>query len=49
MQSFLSVVIVAHDYRIFLLNEVSSVLSQALDRNRFEILVVKNFMGPEID
>jgi Glycosyl transferase family 2 len=45
----ISVVVVAHDRKEFLLPAVDSVRQQSLERTRFDIVVVKNFEDPEID
>lgn len=45
----ISVVITAHDRKKYLLNAVNSVLAQTLARNKFEIIVVKNFTDQFID
>ena len=46
---FISVVITAHNRKQYLIDAVKSVLNQEIDRNAFEILVVKNFKEEEID
>jgi glycosyltransferase involved in cell wall biosynthesis len=43
------VIVTAHDRRRYLIRAVESLLDQALPRDRFEILVVKNFADEEID
>lgn len=45
----ISVIIVAHDRRIFLPYAVESVLHQSLQRDSYEILVVKHFTDHEFD
>lgn len=45
----ISVIIVAHDRRVFLLQAVNSVLNQSLSRELFEVLVIKNFTDKRID
>ena len=40
---YISVIITAHDRKKFLLDAVNSVLHQTIDRNNYEIIVVKNF------
>ncbi len=45
----ISVVITAHDRKKYLLNAVNSILTQTLARNKFEIIVVKNFKDQYID
>ncbi|AKA49277.1 hypothetical protein IX51_09360 [uncultured archaeon] len=44
-----SVIVVAHNRREFLRSAIDSVLSQSLDRNSYEVVVVKNFRDPELD
>ncbi len=44
-----SVVITAHNRKKYLLNAVESVLNSNVERNTFEIIVVKNFMDEIID
>jgi len=46
---FISVVITAYNRKKYLLQAVSSVLNQKLDRRLYEIIVVKNFRDEEID
>jgi glycosyltransferase involved in cell wall biosynthesis len=45
----ISVVITAYNRKQYLLQAVSSVLNQKLDRRLYEIIVVKNFKDEEID
>lgn len=45
----LSVIITAYNRRKFLKAAVKSVLDQKFERERYEIIVVKNFVDPEID
>ncbi len=45
----ISVIVVAHDRRQYLRTAIQSVLAQDLDRSRFEIVTVKNFVDPELD
>jgi len=40
---FISVIIVAHNRREFLLEAVNSALHQTLPKDEYEIIVVKNF------
>ena len=47
--SYISVIITAHDRKKYILDAVSSVLKQRLDRSRYEIVVVKNFRDEKID
>jgi len=44
-----SVIVTAHDRKIFLKEAVESVLKQTLARNKYEIVVVKNFEDDEIE
>ena len=46
---FISVVVTAYDRKEFILEAVKSVIDQTLDRSRYEIIVVKNYLDPEID
>jgi glycosyltransferase involved in cell wall biosynthesis len=45
----ISVILLAHDRKKYVLGGVASALNQTLPRDRFEILVYKNFVDPEID
>ncbi|MGC8992403.1 MAG: glycosyltransferase family 2 protein [Thermoplasmata archaeon] len=45
----ISVVIIAHNRKKYLLDAVNSVLKQSLDKSYYEIIVLKNFKDPEID
>ena len=45
----ISVVITVHDRKKYLLNAVNSLLTQTLARNKFEIIVIKNFKDQSID
>lgn len=45
----ISVIIIAHRRKEFLLRAVESVLKQELEANTFEILVIKNFENDDID
>jgi glycosyltransferase involved in cell wall biosynthesis len=45
----ISVVITAHNRQQYLIDAVKSVLNQEIDRNAFEILVVKNFKEERMD
>ena len=46
---YLSVIILAYNRRDYILNAVRSVLGQTLDRDLFEIIVIKNFKDDMID
>lgn len=45
----ISVVVIAHDRKKYLIEALKSLLVQTLDRNFYEIIVVKNFSDTEID
>ena len=45
----ISVIIVAHDRREFLIDALRSILRQKIDREKYEIIVVKNFKDEKID
>jgi glycosyltransferase involved in cell wall biosynthesis len=45
----ISVIIIAHDRRDFILEAIQSVLNQTLEKSLYEIIVVKNFKDEEID
>lgn len=45
----ISVIVLAHDRKEFLLDALTSVARQSLPINRFEVIVVKNFENEEID
>jgi len=45
----ISVIITAHNRKKFLLSALDSVLNQTLPRTLYEIIIVKNFIDPEID
>ena len=45
----ISVVVVAHDRSEFLDEALRSAANQTLDRNRYELILVKNFRDPNID
>lgn len=47
--TYASVIVIAHNRRKYLRQAIESVLSQDVDRNRFELIVVKNFPDVEID
>ena len=49
MTVFISVVVIAHDRREFIMDALKSVFAQTLDRNRYEVIVVKNFIDETID
>ena len=46
---FISVIIVAHNRREFLLDAVNSALNQTLPKDEYEVIVVKNFEDKRID
>jgi glycosyltransferase involved in cell wall biosynthesis len=45
----ISVIIIAYNRKIFLKDAIKSVLNQSLDRNLYEIIIVKNFKDKDID
>jgi len=45
----ISVIISAYNRRDFLLKTVNSVANQTLDKNLYEVIVVKNFEDKSID
>ncbi|MEM0134156.1 MAG: glycosyltransferase [Thermoplasmatales archaeon] len=45
----ISVIIMCFNRKKFILNAIKSVLQQTLDRNKYEIIVTKNFRDTEID
>jgi glycosyltransferase involved in cell wall biosynthesis len=45
----ISVIIIAYNRKIFLKDAIKSVLNQSLDRNLYEIIIVKNFNDKDID
>lgn len=46
---YISVIIIAHDRKEFILSAVESVLRQTVNRQKYEIIVVKNFNDSKID
>jgi len=46
---FISVIITAHNRREFLLDAVNSALNQTLPKDKYEVIVVKNFEDKRID
>ena len=44
-----SVVVIAYDRKQYILEAIHSVLNQPVDRNEYEIIVIKNFYDEEID
>lgn len=48
-EPFISVIITAHDRKKFIINAILSVLNQDLERENFEVLIVKNFNDARID
>ena len=44
-----SVIIMGHDRKEFILDALNSVVEQDVERNRYEIIVVKNFDDDEVD
>jgi glycosyltransferase involved in cell wall biosynthesis len=46
---FISVIIIAHDRREYLITSIQSALNQTLSKEAYEVIVVKNFSDPAID
>jgi glycosyltransferase involved in cell wall biosynthesis len=46
---FISLIVIAHDRREYLLDALSSVTNQNLDKQKYEVIVVKNFEDSLID
>lgn len=46
---YISVVVIAYDRRKFIQEAVQSVIEQTLDRTKYEIIVVKNYMDDQVD
>jgi glycosyltransferase involved in cell wall biosynthesis len=46
---YISVIVTAYDRKKYLLGAVKSALNQTLPRDRYEVIVVKNFRGDFID
>jgi glycosyltransferase involved in cell wall biosynthesis len=46
---YISVIITAYNRREFLLNAIKSALNQTLSKDRYEIIVIKNFNDDKID
>ena len=46
---YISVIITAYNRKEFLLNAIKSVLNQTLDKEYYEIIVIKNFIDKNID
>ncbi|MHB8396216.1 MAG: glycosyltransferase family 2 protein [Thermoplasmataceae archaeon] len=44
-----SVIIIGHDKKEFILEALNSVVEQNIERNRYEIIVIKNFEDNEVD
>ena len=49
MEPFITVIVADHDRRIFLSLALHSLESQSLPRDRFEVIVVKNYEDQAID
>lgn len=49
MKDFVSVIITAYNRQKYLGNALNSVLNQTLDKDKFEIVVIKNFELSEIN
>ena len=46
---YISVIIIAYNRKEFLLNDIKSVINQTLDKEYYEIIVIKNFQDENID
>ncbi|MEM3488988.1 MAG: glycosyltransferase family A protein [Nitrososphaerota archaeon] len=46
---YISVVVTAYDRKDFILEAVQSVIDQTLERSKYEIIVVKNYLDEQID
>lgn len=46
---YITVIICAHNRRIYLMEAINSVLNQTIDKSKFEIILVKNFKDTAID
>ena len=49
MEPFITVIVADHDRRIFLSLALYSLENQSLPRDKFEVIVVKNYKGQAID
>jgi len=49
MNNYISVIVIAHDRKKYIIDAINSVLNQKLDKNYYEIIVVKNFKDDKID
>jgi glycosyltransferase involved in cell wall biosynthesis len=49
MEPFITVIVADHDRRIFLSLALHSLENQSLPRDKFEVIVVKNYKGQEIN
>jgi glycosyltransferase involved in cell wall biosynthesis len=48
-QSVISVIVIAHNRKTFIRDAIDSISHQTLERDRFEVIVVKNFKDKAID
>lgn len=46
---FISVIVTAHDRREFIIKALDSIIKQTLSRDRYEVIVVKNYKDDKID
>ena len=46
---FISVIVTAHDRREFIMKALASIMRQTLSRDRYEVIVVKNYKDDEVD
>ena len=46
---YISVIITAYNRKEFILDAVNSVINQSLERSKYEIIVVKNYLDDTID
>ncbi|BDC18431.1 glycosyltransferase family A protein [Acidianus sp. HS-5] len=49
MNNYISVITIAHDRKKYIIDAINSVLKQNLDKDLYEIIVVKNFKDDKID
>ncbi len=49
MEAFISVIVTDHDRRIFLPRALQSLENQTLPKDKFEVIVIKNYEDKEID
>jgi len=49
MEPFITVIVADHDRRIFLSLALHSLENQSLPRDKFEVIIAKNYKGQEIN